>query len=66
MNIKITLTCSCGNTQTYNIGEAYHKPSHETFIDLTEAIYDNKFHAKPVPDGMWVNCRECRKGVEVI
>lgn len=66
MKISITLECDCGNVKSYNVGNKYHSEVHDTYVDLTGTIYDDEFRAKPTANGMWVQCRKCQKGYEVI
>ncbi|MCY8549390.1 hypothetical protein MOD25_05670 [Bacillus haynesii] len=66
MRVSVTLKCDCGNAGSYEVENKYHSEAHETFVDLTDGIYDDKFQAKPIPDGMWVRCLKCNKGYDVI
>lgn len=66
MRASLTLECSCGNTMVYTVKNKYHEESHAVYVDLTESIYDDKFRAKPTPSGMWINCRKCDNGFELV
>ncbi|MFQ3543535.1 hypothetical protein Q7A53_05570 [Halobacillus rhizosphaerae] len=64
--VSITITCECGNSNTYTVKNIYHSSVHETYINLTDAIYDEKFQARTVTDGMLVNCIDCGTEFEVV
>lgn len=66
LKVSATLECDCGNIGSYEVENKYHSEVHETFVDLTDQIYDDRFQAKPTSSGMWVRCRKCKKGYEII
>lgn len=66
MKATLTLECNCGNTMTYTVKEELNEGLQEIYVGLTERIYDDNYRAKPTPEGMWVLCGKCYKGVEII
>lgn len=66
LKMGVNIECDCGNSKTYDVEHKYHSASAESFTDLTGAIYDEKFQAKPTSDGMFISCRKCKRGFEVI
>ena len=66
MNASVTLVCNCGNTMTYSAREELHEGACEIYVDLTEKVCDDNYRAKATPEGMWVLCGKCDKGVEII
>ncbi|MGV4321223.1 hypothetical protein [Bacillus mojavensis] len=66
MKVSVTLECDCGNIGSYEVKNEYHSEAHDTFVVLTEEIYDDKFQAKPTSSGMWVRCLKCNKGYGIV
>lgn len=50
----------------YTAIEELHEGACEIYVDLTEKVCDDNYRAKATPEGMWVLCGKCDKGVEII